>query len=102
MWFMRHSGSSGAGNVIGTMFIGLAKQDAMRQNARLRDRALACLEKGSRCFGEDLDVTRQGALSAKAGQLGIVPGSMGARSSSRGARATRTRSRGSRTAPAAP
>ena len=80
VWFMLHSGSSGAGNVIGTMFIGLAKQDAMRQNARLRDRALACLEKGSRCFSEDLDVTRQGALSARAGQLGIVPRSMGARS----------------------
>ena len=31
-------------------------------------------------FGEDLIVTRKGAVSAQAGQLGIIPGSMGARS----------------------
>jgi tRNA-splicing ligase RtcB len=31
-------------------------------------------------FGEDVYVTRKGAVSAKAGQLGIIPGSMGARS----------------------
>lgn len=31
-------------------------------------------------FGEDLIVTRKGAISAKLGQLGIIPGSMGARS----------------------
>jgi tRNA-splicing ligase RtcB len=31
-------------------------------------------------FGEDVFVTRKGAVSAKAGQLGIIPGSMGARS----------------------
>src|SRR5690349_7938158 len=31
-------------------------------------------------FGEDVLVTRKGAVSAKAGQLGIIPGSMGARS----------------------
>ena len=31
-------------------------------------------------FGTDVYVTRKGAVSAKAGQLGIVPGSMGARS----------------------
>jgi tRNA-splicing ligase RtcB len=33
-----------------------------------------------RHFGEDVLVTRKGAVSAKAGQLGIIPGSMGARS----------------------
>jgi tRNA-splicing ligase RtcB (3'-phosphate/5'-hydroxy nucleic acid ligase) len=33
-----------------------------------------------RHFGEDLLVTRKGAVSAKRGQLGIIPGSMGARS----------------------
>jgi tRNA-splicing ligase RtcB len=33
-----------------------------------------------RHFGEDVYVTRKGAVSAKAGQLGIIPGSMGARS----------------------
>jgi tRNA-splicing ligase RtcB len=31
-------------------------------------------------FGEDVYVTRKGAVSAKTGQLGIIPGSMGARS----------------------
>lgn len=31
-------------------------------------------------FGEELIVTRKGAISAKAGQLGIIPGSMGAKS----------------------
>jgi tRNA-splicing ligase RtcB len=31
-------------------------------------------------FGHDVYVTRKGALSARAGQLGIIPGSMGARS----------------------
>ena len=31
-------------------------------------------------FGRDLLVTRKGAVSARAGQLGIIPGSMGARS----------------------
>ena len=33
-----------------------------------------------RHFGEDVFVTRKGAVSAKRGQMGIVPGSMGARS----------------------
>jgi tRNA-splicing ligase RtcB len=31
-------------------------------------------------FGENVFVTRKGAVSAKAGELGIIPGSMGARS----------------------
>jgi tRNA-splicing ligase RtcB (3'-phosphate/5'-hydroxy nucleic acid ligase) len=137
VWFMLHSGSRGVGNFIGTMFIELAKQDAMRQQANLPDRDLAYFEEGSRYFGdyvravgwaqkfaainrevmmkrvieaaktvihknfqshveavnchhnyvqkerhfgEDVYVTRKGAVSAKAGQLGIIPGSMGARS----------------------
>ncbi len=33
-----------------------------------------------RHFGEDVYLTRKGALSAKRGELGIIPGSMGARS----------------------
>jgi len=33
-----------------------------------------------RHFGEDILVTRKGAVSAKRGELGIIPGSMGARS----------------------
>ena len=137
VWAMLHSGSRGVGNFIGTMFIELAKQDAMRNQANLPDRDLAYFEEGSRhfgdyvravswaqkfaalnrelmmkrviealkatvhksfqsnveavnChhnyvqkelhFGQDVYVTRKGALSAKAGQLGIIPGSMGARS----------------------
>ena len=31
-------------------------------------------------FGQDVFVTRKGAVSAQAGELGIIPGSMGARS----------------------
>ena len=137
VWFMLHSGSRGVGNAIGTMFIELAKQDAMRHQANLPDRDLAYFEEGSRYFGDyvravswaqkyatlnrevmmrrvieaaktvlhknfqshveavnchhnyvqrethfgaDVFVTRKGAVSAKAGQLGIIPGSMGARS----------------------
>jgi tRNA-splicing ligase RtcB len=33
-----------------------------------------------RHFGEDVFVTRKGAVSAKRGELGIIPGSMGTRS----------------------
>jgi tRNA-splicing ligase RtcB (3'-phosphate/5'-hydroxy nucleic acid ligase) len=137
VWFMLHSGSRGVGNAIGTMFIELAKQDALRNNANLPDRDLAYFEEGARYFGdyvravgwaqrfaatnrevmmkrvieaaktvlhknfqshieavnchhnyvqkevhfgEEVYLTRKGAVSAKAGQLGIIPGSMGARS----------------------
>lgn len=137
VWFMLHSGSRGVGNAIGTMFIELAKQDAMRHQQNLPDRDLAYFEEGSRYFGdyvravswaqkfaqtnrevmmrrvieaaktvirknfqshieavnchhnyvqkerhfgEDVFVTRKGAVSAKQGELGIIPGSMGARS----------------------
>jgi len=137
VWFMLHSGSRGVGNAIGTMFIELARQEAMRNHANLPDRDLAYFEEGSRYFGdyvravgwaqkfaalnrevmmrrvieaaktvirksfqshieavnchhnyvqkerhfgEEVYVTRKGAVNAKAGQLGIIPGSMGARS----------------------
>ena len=137
VWFMLHSGSRGVGNAIGSMFIELAKRDALRQQANLPDRDLAYFEEGSahfddyvravdwaqrfaalnrevmmrrvieaarkvirkpfeahveavnchhnyvqkeRHFGEEVYVTRKGAVSARAGQLGIIPGSMGARS----------------------
>lgn len=137
VWFMLHSGSRGVGNFIGTMFIELAKQDALRNNANLPDRDLAYFEEGARYFGdyvravgwaqkfamanrevmmhrvieatktvipknfqshieavnchhnyvqrethfgENVFITRKGAVSAKKGQLGIIPGSMGARS----------------------
>jgi len=135
VWFMLHSGSRGVGNAIGTMFIELARQDALRNNAHLPDRDLAYFEEGARhfgdyvravgwaqrfaaanrevmmkqvieaaktvlakpfrshleavnChhnyvqkerhFGEDVYVTRKGAVSARMGELGIIPGSMGA------------------------
>jgi tRNA-splicing ligase RtcB len=137
VWFMLHSGSRGVGNAIGTMFIELAKQDALRNNANLPDKELAYFEEGARYFGDyvravgwaqkfarinrevmmrrvieaakivlhksfqshteavnchhnyvqqehhfgqDVYVTRKGAVSAKLGELGIIPGSMGARS----------------------
>jgi tRNA-splicing ligase RtcB len=137
VWFMLHSGSRGVGNFIGTMFIELAKQDALRQQANLPDRDLAYFEEGSRYFGDyvravgwaqkfaatnrevmmkrvieaaktvihknfqahieavnchhnyvqkethfgqEVYLTRKGAVAARAGQLGIIPGSMGARS----------------------
>jgi tRNA-splicing ligase RtcB len=137
VWFMLHSGSRGVGNAIGTMFIELAKKDALRNNANLPDRDLAYFEEGSRYFGDyvravgwaqkfarlnrevmmrrtieaaktvirknfqahieavnchhnyvqkethfgqEVYVTRKGAVSARKGELGIIPGSMGARS----------------------
>jgi len=137
VWFMLHSGSRGVGNAIGTMFIELARQEAIRHETQLPDRDLAYFEEGSRhfadyvravgwaqryaalnrevmmrrvieaaktaiaksfrshveavnChhnyvqqerhFGQNVYVTRKGAVSARAGQLGIIPGSMGTRS----------------------
>ncbi len=52
VWFMLHSGSRGVGNAIGTMFIELAKQDALRTVANLPDRDLAYFEEGSRYFAD--------------------------------------------------
>ena len=52
VWFMLHSGSRGVGNAIGTMFIELARQDALRNNAHLPDRDLAYFEEGARHFGD--------------------------------------------------
>ena len=52
VWFMLHSGSRGVGNAIGSMFIELAKQDAMRHQVDLPDRDLAYFEEGSRHFGD--------------------------------------------------
>ena len=55
VWFMLHSGSRGVGNAIGTMFIELARQDAMRHEVNLPDRDLAYFEEGSRYFGDYVD-----------------------------------------------
>ena len=136
VWVMLHSGSRGIGNMIGQLFIELARKDMMKHFINLPDRDLAYLVEGTDHFddyveamtwaqdyaaenrrammdavlrvmreelrpfqmgevavnchhnyvsrehhyGEDVLVTRKGAVSAKAGQLGIIPGSMGARS----------------------
>jgi tRNA-splicing ligase RtcB len=52
VWFMLHSGSRGVGNAIGTMFIALAKEDALRHDVHLPDRDLAYFEEGSRHFAD--------------------------------------------------
>jgi tRNA-splicing ligase RtcB len=133
---MLHSGSRGIGNLIGQIFIELARKDMKKHFISLPDQDLAYLVEGTdhfddyveamtwaqdyaaenrrsmmdavlrvmrdelrafrlgevavNChhnycthethFGEDLIVTRKGAVSAKRGELGIIPGSMGARS----------------------
>ena len=133
---MLHSGSRGIGNMIGQLFIELARKDMKKHFINLPDRDLAYLVEGTdhfddyveamtwaqdyaaenrrammdavlrvmreelrpfqmgevavnchhnyctreRHFGEELLVTRKGAVSAKQGELGIIPGSMGARS----------------------
>lgn len=136
VWVMLHSGSRGAGNRIGQVYIELAREDMRRHSINLPDRDLAYLVEGTEhfddyveamswaqdyaaenrrammdsvlaamrgllprfttrdvavnChhnyvareahFGEDVWVTRKGAVRAGEGELGIIPGSMGARS----------------------
>ncbi len=136
VWAMLHSGSRGIGNLIGQLFIELARKDMKKHFINLPDQDLAYLVEGTdhfddyveamtwaqdyaaenrrsmmdavlrvmreelrafqlgevavNChhnycthethFGEDLIVTRKGAVSARKGELGIIPGSMGARS----------------------
>jgi tRNA-splicing ligase RtcB len=52
VWLMLHSGSRGIGNRIGTHFISLAKEEALRNNVHLPDRDLAFLSEGSDVFHE--------------------------------------------------
>ena len=136
VWVMLHSGSRGIGNLIGQLFIELARKDMKKHFINLPDQDLAYLVEGTahfddyfdamtwaqdyaaenrrammdsvlrvmrdelrpfqlgevavNChhnyctrethFGEDVIVTRKGAVSARKGELGIIPGSMGARS----------------------
>ncbi|WP_432261983.1 RtcB family protein [Cupriavidus sp. TMH.W2] len=137
VWLMLHSGSRGVGNAIGSMFIELAKKDAMRHDVHLPDQNLAYLEEGSKYFrdyvravgwaqefarlnrelmmrrmigalrtviskpfqthieavnchhnyvqremhfGQEVYVTRKGAVRAGKGEMGIIPGSMGTHS----------------------
>ena len=136
VWVMLHSGSRGIGNLIGQVYIELARKDMKKHFINLPDRDLAYLVEGTdhfdeyveamtwaqdyaaenrrsmmdsvlrvmrevlrpfqlgevavNChhnyvgrethFAESVLVTRKGAVSARAGELGIIPGSMGARS----------------------
>src|SRR3989344_2068810 len=90
VWVMLHSGSRGVGNAIGTHFIELAKKDAEMNQRNLPDKDLAYFEEGAQYFGDyvqaethfgqEVFVTRKGAVSAEQGKLGIIPGSMWAKS----------------------
>ena len=137
VWVMIHSGSRGAGGLIGQHFINLAQREAAKNGFNLEDKGLSWLPEGTdgfvdyttsllwaqeyakenrkvmmklalaairdvigknikiigkaiNChhnyavkenhFGEDLWITRKGAIRAGAGELGIIPGSMGAQS----------------------
>lgn len=133
VWIMLHSGSRGAGNLIGQYFIDKAKEDMERRHIGLVDRDLSYLTEGDQLFsdytdallwaqdyayenrqamldsvllvmrkhmkpfqfvekainchhnyasqevhfGENVWVTRKGAVKAGKGDLGIIPGSMG-------------------------
>jgi tRNA-splicing ligase RtcB len=60
-----------------------AAQAALRKNFESHVEAVDCHHnyvQREHHFGQDVFVTRKGAVSARRGQLGIIPGSMGARS----------------------
>jgi tRNA-splicing ligase RtcB len=95
VWLLLHSGSRGVGNKIGTYFIELAKQDMHAQLGNLPDKDLAYFKEGAdlmavNChhnyvareehYGEQVFLTRKGAVRAGQGDLGIIPGSMGVQS----------------------
>jgi len=52
VWFMLHSGSRGVGNVIGTHFIEVAKQDMRRHFINLPDQDLAYLAEGTEHYDD--------------------------------------------------
>jgi tRNA-splicing ligase RtcB len=52
LWVMLHSGSRGIGNVIGTYFIELARQDMRAHFVNLPDRDLAYFQEGTEHFGD--------------------------------------------------
>ncbi|GGC25128.1 RtcB family protein [Pseudoduganella buxea] len=52
VWFMLHSGSRGVGNVIGTHFIEVAKQDMRRHFINLPDQDLAYLSEGTEHYDD--------------------------------------------------
>jgi tRNA-splicing ligase RtcB len=60
-----------------------AAKTVIRKNFQSHVEAVNCHHnyvQKERHFGEDVFVTRKGAVSAREGELGIIPGSMGARS----------------------
>ena len=52
VWLMLHSGSRGVGNAIGTLFIELAREDAMKNDVHLPDRDLAYFREGAAHFDD--------------------------------------------------
>ena len=52
VWVMLHSGSRGIGNMIGTMFIELAREDMRRHFINLADRDLAYFAEGTEHFDD--------------------------------------------------
>jgi tRNA-splicing ligase RtcB len=52
VWVMLHSGSRGVGNAIGTMFIEMARNDAMKNDVHLPDRDLAYFPEGTQHFAD--------------------------------------------------
>ena len=136
IWVMLHSGSRGAGNIIGRYFTDLAKKDMRVHHINLMDTNLSYLSEGTQhfddyvealmwaqdyaeqnrlammesvlrvlrthfksfttdkhainChhnyasienhFGNNVWITRKGAVRARKGDMGIIPGSMGAKS----------------------
>src|SRR6266436_2496622 len=97
VWFMLHSGSRGVGNRMGSYFIEVARKDMQKFFIHLPDKDLAYFSEGTehfddyveavewaqdfaRLYGQNILVTRKGAVRAREGDMGIIPGSMGARS----------------------
>ncbi len=58
VWVMLHSGSRGAGNVIGTYFIEKARREMERLDIHLPDRDLAYLSEGSEHFDDYIEGVR--------------------------------------------
>src|SRR6266849_4530917 len=77
---MLHSGSRGVGNRMGSYFIEVARKDMQKFFINLPDKDLAYFSEGTEHYGQNILVTRKGAVRAREGDMGIIPGSMGARS----------------------
>lgn len=70
-------------SVLGAINMSLDVRSPGYGELRIVDAAINCHHnyvQKERHFGEDVWLTRKGAVSARAGELGIIPGSMGAKS----------------------